>query len=106
MHKVDKNSGNSFQIQKFAQHEIVPGDKFEPQPQIFYQICQTEFQQISQIDCNEIKIVSKNIGICKETVYKQVDCHAYLQFFSHTFQHTDNSFELHFFGSWGLHLNS
>ena len=93
MHKVDKNSGNSFQIQKFAQHEIVPGDKFELQPQIFYQICQTEFQQISQIDCNEIKLVSKNIGICKETVYQQVDYHAYLQSFSHPFQHIDNSFE-------------
>jgi len=54
MHKVDKSSGNSFQIQKFAQHETVPGGKFELQPQIFYRICQIEFQQISQIDCSEI----------------------------------------------------
>jgi len=54
MHKVDKSSGNSFQIQKFAQHETVPGGKFEQQPQMFYRICQIEFQQISQIDCSEI----------------------------------------------------
>lgn len=62
MHRVDKNSGNSFQIQIFAQHETVLEDKFELQPQIFYQICQIEFQQISQIDCSEIKLVSKHMG--------------------------------------------
>lgn len=59
MHKVGKNSGNSFQIQIFVQHETFPGDKFELQPQIFCPICQIESQQISQSDCDEIKKKSK-----------------------------------------------
>ena len=55
MHKVGKNSGNSFQIQIFVQRETSPRDKFELRPQKFYLICQIESQQISQSDCNEIK---------------------------------------------------
>lgn len=78
MHIVDKNSGNSFQIQIFARHETVPADKFEQQHQIFYLICQTEFQQISQIGCNEIELVSKNMGLIQVNSTQQVDDHAYL----------------------------
>lgn len=71
MHIVDKNSGNSFQIQIFVQHETVPADKFELQHQIFYLIYQTEFQQISQIGCNKIELVSKNMGLYKKTVHSK-----------------------------------
>ena len=55
MHKVDKNSGNSFQTQISVQHETFPEDKFELQLPIFYLICQIESQQISQSDCDQIK---------------------------------------------------